>query len=48
LVLVIRLLSRRPAPDLVLIEAAQAFAGLKAFFDGPSPPGHGDQHAQRR
>lgn len=26
-----------PASDLVLIEPGEAFAGLKRFFDGPSP-----------
>ena len=36
-----------PAADLVLVQAAQALAGLEALLDGPAPPGDLDQNRQR-
>jgi hypothetical protein len=37
----------RPAPDLVLVEADEAFGCLEGFLDPPALSGHGDQGAQR-
>ena len=34
-------------PNLVLVEADQAFGGLEGLLDAPALPGHGDQGAQR-
>src|SRR6266571_2611713 len=36
-----------PAADLVLVQAAQALAGLEALFHRPAPPGDPDQDGQR-
>ncbi|WP_157129416.1 hypothetical protein [Nocardia amamiensis] len=38
---------RFPAPDLMLIEPTQAFAGLEVLLSRPLAPGDGDQAAQR-
>src|SRR5215218_6095013 len=37
-----------PAPDLMLVQAAQSLAGLERLLDPPAGPGHPDQGDQRQ